>query len=187
MGRPARAAEASPASGTRCPARRRCPPTWSATYAGFGVDLFEGYGLTEAAPVVTVNLVPAESEAGWAEPKPGSVGRPLPGVEVRLLDSDGEEVEVGDLGILEVRGDNLFAGYWPDGAGGPDPDGWFATGDLAVADDDGDLYLVGRRGDLVLVNGFNVYPAEVEAVFSQAGRGSRGGGAGVPDAETAAI
>ncbi|HEX4727677.1 MAG TPA: AMP-binding protein, partial [Jatrophihabitans sp.] len=136
-----------------------------AAFAGFGVDLFEGYGLTEAAPVVTVNLVPAESGAGWAEPKPGSVGRPVPGVQVRLLDSDGEEVEAGDLGTLAVRGDNLFLGYWPDGAGGPDPDGWFATGDLAVADDDGDLYLVGRRGDLVLVNGFNVYPAEVEAVF----------------------
>jgi long-chain acyl-CoA synthetase len=137
------------------------------TYAGFGVRLFEGYGLTEAAPVVTVNLVPAEAGDGWADPKPGSVGRPLPGVEVRLLDSDGEEVEVGDLGLLEVRGANLFAGYWPDGAGGPAADGWFPTGDLAVADDDGDLYLVGRRGDLVLVNGFNVYPAEVEAVFSK--------------------
>ena len=66
-----------------------------------------------------------------------------------------------------MRGANLFTGYWPDGAGGPDADGWFATGDLAVADDDGDLYLVGRRSDLVLVNGFNVYPAEVEAVFGR--------------------
>ena len=83
------------------------------------------------------------------------------------MDSDGEEVEVGDLGLLEVRGANLFLGYWPDGADGPDPDGWFGTGDLAVADDDGDYYLVGRRSDLVLVNGFNVYPAEVEAVFSK--------------------
>ncbi|MEO6701226.1 MAG: AMP-binding protein, partial [Jatrophihabitantaceae bacterium] len=115
-------------------------------YAEFGVSLFEGYGLTEAAPVVTVNLVPAEAGNGWAEPKPGSVGRPLPGVQVRLVDTDDEEVEVGDLGVLEVRGPNLFLGYWPDGAGGPDADGWFETGDLAVADDDGDLYLVGRRG-----------------------------------------
>jgi long-chain acyl-CoA synthetase len=144
-------------------------------YANIGVPLFEGYGLTEAAPVITLNLTPAGSNDAtvqnnpdaWAEPKAGSVGRPLPGVEVRLVDGDGEIVEVGDLGLLEVRGANLFLGYWPDGADGPAPDGWFATGDLAVADDDGDYYLVGRRSDLVLVNGFNVYPAEVEAVFSK--------------------
>jgi long-chain acyl-CoA synthetase len=150
------------------------PADLVATYAEQGVPLFEGYGLTEAAPVVTVNLVTdAELPARWQPPKAGSIGRPLPGVEVRLLDSDGEVVEAGDLGTLEVRGANLFTGYWPDGTDGPvaseDPaeDGWFATGDLAVADDDGDYYLVGRRSDLVLVNGFNVYPAEVEAVFSR--------------------
>ncbi|HEX8305470.1 MAG TPA: AMP-binding protein [Jatrophihabitans sp.] len=137
-----------------------------ARYEAVGVPLFEGYGLTEAAPVITLNLTPTGPDS-WAAPKPGSVGRPLPGVEVRLVDSDGEEVEVGDLGFLEVRGENLFLGYWPDASGGPGEDGWFATGDLAVADDDGDYYLVGRRTDLVLVNGFNVYPAEVEAVFSK--------------------
>jgi long-chain acyl-CoA synthetase len=140
------------------------PPELIGRYAEVGVRLFEGYGLTEAAPVVTLNLSPAE-QGGWQQPKPGSVGRPLPEVEVRLVDSDGEPVEVGDLGLLEVRGQNLFLGYWPEGTDGPDPDGWFATGDLAVADDDGDYYLVGRRSDLVLVNGFNVYPAEVEAVL----------------------
>jgi long-chain acyl-CoA synthetase len=137
-----------------------------ARYEAVGVPLFEGYGLTEAAPVITLNLTPTGPD-GWADPKPGSVGRPLPGVEVRLVDSDGEVVEVGDLGLIEVRGANLFLGYWPDASGGPGEDGWFATGDLAVADDDGDYYLVGRRSDLVLVNGFNVYPAEVEAVFSK--------------------
>jgi long-chain acyl-CoA synthetase len=137
-----------------------------ARFEAVGVPLFEGYGLTEAAPVITLNLTPTGPDS-WAAPKPGSVGRPLPGVEVRLVDSDGEEVEVGDLGFLEVRGENLFLGYWPDASGGPADDGWFATGDLAVADDDGDYYLVGRRSDLVLVNGFNVYPAEVEAVFGK--------------------
>ncbi len=142
-------------------------PELVSTYAGFGVQLFEGYGLTEAAPVLTVNMVPVDGASGWAEPKAGSVGRPIPGVEARLLDGDGEQVEVGDLGLLVVRGDNLFTGYWPDGVDGPDSEGWFATGDLAVTDDDGDYYLVGRRGDLVLVNGFNVYPAEVEAVFGK--------------------
>jgi long-chain acyl-CoA synthetase len=104
-------------------------------------------------------------------------------VQVRLLDGDGEEVEAGDLGTLAVRGANLFTGYWPDSAGGPDPDGWFTTGDLAVADDDGDLYLVGRRGDLVLVNGFNVYPAEVEAVFAKLPGVREVAVLGVPNAE----
>ena len=138
-----------------------------ARYAELGVGLYEGYGLTEAAPVVTLNLTPDPAATGWLPPKAGSVGRPLPGVEVRLVEADGELAEPGDLGFIEVRGDNLFTGYWPDGAGGPDAEGWFGTGDLAVADDDGDYYLVGRRADLVLVNGFNVYPAEVEAVLAR--------------------
>jgi long-chain acyl-CoA synthetase len=142
-------------------------PELVSRYAEAGVPLYEGYGLTEAAPVVTSNLVPLSDGSGWAEPKPGSIGRALPGVEVRLMDDTEDEVEVGDLGLLEVRGPNLFAGYWPDSSGGPDAEGWFATGDLAVADDDGDYYLVGRRNDLVLVNGFNVYPAEVEAVLAK--------------------
>ena len=153
-------------------------------YAGIGVPLFEGYGLTEAAPVISLNLIPDGTATGWAEPKPGSVGRPLPGVEVRLLDADDEVVEAGDLGLLEVRGPNLFLGYWPDAADGPDADGWFSTGDLAVADDDGDYYLVGRRSDLVLVNGFNVYPAEVEAVFARLPGVAEVAVLGVSDTET---
>ncbi len=120
-----------------------------------GLPVFEGYGLTEAAPGVSSTLV-----GGVA--KPGSVGRPLPGVEVRLLDEEGSEVEDGDPGEIWIRGANLFDGYWPDGAGGPDADGWFGTGDVAYVDDDGDLVLVDRRKELVIVNGFNVYPREVE-------------------------
>jgi long-chain acyl-CoA synthetase len=72
----------------------------------------------------------------------------------------------GGPGEIEVRGANLFSGYWPDGADGPDPDGWWATADVAYADDDGDLHLVDRRTELILVSGFNVYPAEVEAVLA---------------------
>jgi long-chain acyl-CoA synthetase len=159
------------------------PPELTDRYAEVGVGLFEGYGLTEAAPVVTLNLSAAE-QGGWRQPKAGSVGRPLPGVQVRLVDSDGEVVEVGDLGLLEVRGENLFVGYWPDGSDGPDADGWFATGDLAVADDDGDYYLVGRRSDLVLVNGFNVYPAEVEAVFRKLPGVAEVAVLGEPDSDT---
>ncbi len=124
-----------------------------------GLPVFEGYGLTEAAPGVSSTLV-----GGIA--KPGSVGRPLPGVEVRLLDESGEEVEEGDPGEITVRGANLFSGYWPDAEGGPDDEGWFATGDVAFVDDDGDLVLVDRRKELVIVNGFNVYPREVEEALA---------------------
>jgi long-chain acyl-CoA synthetase len=155
-----------------------------ARYAEVGVGLYEGYGLTEAAPVVMLNLTPDPAGTGWLPPKPGSVGRPLPGVDVRLVEADGELAEPGDLGFLEVRGANLFTGYWPDGAGGPDADGWFATGDLAVTDDDGDYYLVGRRSDLVLVNGFNVYPAEVEAVLARLPGVREVAVLGLPDGES---
>jgi long-chain acyl-CoA synthetase len=125
-------------------------------YGQEGIVLSEGYGLTECAPAVTLN-------AGNA--KPGSIGRPLPGVEVELRDPDGEPVTDDDPGQLIVRGPNLFSGYWPDGADGPDEDGWFGTGDIGLWDEDGDLLLVGRTTELVVVNGFNVYPAEVEGVL----------------------
>ena len=125
-----------------------------------GHHVFEGYGLTETAPVLTTTLM---SEVA----KPGSIGRPVPGVELRLLDEKGRPVEEGDPGEIVVRGANLFSGYWPDGADGPDADGWFATGDVAVLDDDGDLHLVDRRRELILVSGFNVYPREVEEVLAQ--------------------
>jgi long-chain acyl-CoA synthetase len=124
-----------------------------------GHHVFEGYGLTETAPVLTTTLM---SEVA----KPGSIGRPIPGVEVKLLDERGAPVEEGDPGEVVVRGANLFSGYWPDGADGPDADGWFATGDVAVLDDDGDLHLVDRRRELILVSGFNVYPREVEDVIA---------------------
>jgi long-chain acyl-CoA synthetase len=123
-----------------------------------GQSVFEGYGLTETAPVLTSTLM---SEVA----APGSIGKPLPGVELRLLDEAGSAVEEGDPGEVVVRGANVFLGYWPDGADGPDADGWFATGDVAYADEDGDLHLVDRRQDLVLVSGFNVYPREVEDVL----------------------
>lgn len=132
------------------------PASLLAEYAERGVTLHEGYGLTETAPGVTLNRTG----------KGGSIGRPLPGVDIELRDQEDTPVmEEGDPGELFVRGPNLFSGYWPSGAGGPDVDGWFGTGDIAVRDDDGDLALVGRSSELVLVNGFNVYPAEVEAVL----------------------
>ena len=120
-----------------------------------GLPVFEGYGLTEAAPGVSSTLVDGVA-------KPGSVGKALPGVELRLVDEAGEPAEEGDPGEIVVRGPNLFSGYWPDGDGGPDAEGWYATGDVAYEDDEGDLVLVDRRKELVIVSGFNVYPREVE-------------------------
>lgn len=146
-----------------------------------GLPVYEGYGLTETGPVLTSTLV------GGA-PKAGSVGRALPGVEVRLVDTDGrpldlEEDEPG-TGLVAARGENLFSGYWPDGAHGPDASGWFRTGDVGFFDEDGDLHLVDRAGDLIIVNGFNVYPHEVEQVVAELEGVAESAAVGVPDERT---
>jgi long-chain acyl-CoA synthetase len=128
--------------------------------ARYGLELAEGYGLTEASPVVT-------SGVGHDAPD-GSIGLPLPGLLVRLIDRFGEDALVGDPGEIWVKGPNVFAGYWDD----PEAtratlteDGWLRTGDLAVVDDDGFLRLVDRAKDVIIVSGFNVVPAEVEGVL----------------------
>ena len=136
------------------------PELRRAIAARYGLVLAEGYGLTEASPAVT-------SGVGHQAPD-GSIGVPLPGLLVRLIDRFGEDALVGDPGEIWVRGPNVFRGYWDD----PDAtrtavteDGWLRTGDLAVVDDDGFLWLVDRAKDLIIVSGFNVVPAEVEAVL----------------------
>jgi len=127
----------------------------------FGVRITEGYGLTETAPVVTTAT---GSAAPW-----GSIGAPLAGVEVRLVGADGDDVLIGDAGEVWVRGPNVFAGYWEDPAATAevlDAEGWLHTGDVGVVDDEGNLYLVDRVKDIIIVSGFNVYPAEVEEVLA---------------------
>lgn len=127
----------------------------------FGVRLVEGYGLTETSPVVaTANGLP--------DAPLGSIGRPIRGIEMRLVDPDGDDVLIGDEGEVWVRGPNVFHGYWNDPeatAAALTPDGWLRTGDLAVVNDDGYLFLVDRAKDLIIVSGFNVYPAEVEEIL----------------------
>jgi long-chain acyl-CoA synthetase len=134
---------------------------FGALHERFELVVHEGYGLTEASPIV------ATSAIGRGEPALGSIGPPLPGVEVRLVDVDGTDVLPGDPGEIWVRGPNVFPGYWRDAEATRYvlKDGWLRTGDVAVADDAGALSLVDRAKDLVIVSGFNVYPAEVEDVL----------------------
>src|SRR5690606_15840597 len=120
----------------------------------------QGYGLTEAAPVVTTTLRSEKAQVG-------SVGAALPGIELRLVDETYREIETEDPGQIEIRGPNLFSGYWPDGADGPDEDGWWPTGDVGFLDQAGDLFLVDRVKELIIVSGFNVYPSEVEDVLRE--------------------
>ncbi len=123
----------------------------------FGVTVHDGYGLTEASPVVTTTAVGPDARSG-------SIGPPLPGVEVRLLDYDGKPALEGDPGEIVVRGPNVFAGYWNDAAASAVVlvEGWLHTGDIAVASPDGWLTLVDRAKDVVNVSGFSVFPGEVE-------------------------
>ncbi|MBD3945538.1 class I adenylate-forming enzyme family protein [Nocardioides ganghwensis] len=142
-----------------------------------GIPVHQGYGLTEAAPVVTSTLCSKEPHAG-------SVGAALPGIELRLVDETWGQVEGEDPGQIQVRGDNLFSGYWPDGSDGPDADGWYSTGDVGFLDASGDLFLVDRVKELVIVSGFNVYPTEVEDVIREVDGVADAAVIGVPDDET---
>ena len=125
-----------------------------------GVEIMEGYGLTESAPTISTN--------GNAEViRPGTVGKPLDGVEVRIVDDQERDVPAGEAGELLARGDNIFAGYWNNPVATREVirDGRFHTGDMARMDQDGYITIVDRKKDMILVSGFNVYPVEVENVL----------------------
>ena len=128
--------------------------------ARFGVEIAQGYGLTETSPIVTL---------GRGFPvRPTSVGRVLPGVEVALVDESGTPVDLGDEGEIVTRSPGVFAGYLDDietTESVLSEDGWLWTGDVGIFDEEGYLYLVDRVKDIVIVSGFNVYPAEVENVL----------------------
>jgi long-chain acyl-CoA synthetase len=131
----------------------------------FGVRIYEGDGPTECSPVTCVNPV-----GGLA--KPGTVGIPVPGVEMRIVNDDGEELPRGEVGEIVVRGANVMKGYWkrPDATAEVFRDGWFLTGDLGIEDEDGYFAIVDRKKDLIIVNGMNVYPRVVEeALYRFAG------------------
>ncbi|MFI6438039.1 long-chain fatty acid--CoA ligase [Streptomyces sp. NPDC050759] len=130
--------------------------------AAFGCPVAEGYGLSETSPVVTFGLIDGIR-------KPGSIGTPIDGVEVRLIDEQGKEVTQGQVGELVVRGPNVTPGYWnsPEANVAAFVDGWFRTGDLARCDDEGYYFIVDRKKDLIIRGGYNVYPREIEEVLYQ--------------------
>nr|WP_229416092.1 AMP-binding protein [Massilia sp. PDC64] len=127
-----------------------------------GVPLHNGYGLSEAAPTVSQTRLDAPRSDT-------SVGLPIPGVEVRVVDKDGQDVAAGEAGELWVRGPNLMRGYYrnPEAtAAALRPAGWLNTGDMARQGPDGALFIVGRTKELIIRSGFNVYPLEVETVLN---------------------
>ncbi len=131
--------------------------THTAFEARTGHRILERYGMTET------NMTTSNPYAG--ERRPGTVGPPLPGVEVKICDDNGNSLPSGEIGMLEVRGPNVFSGYWqmPDKTAAEiRPDGFFITGDLARIDPDGYVQIVGRDKDLIISGGFNIYPKEVE-------------------------
>jgi long-chain acyl-CoA synthetase len=145
--------------------------------AATGIPVHQGYGLTEASPIVTSTLCSAELQSG-------SVGAALPGIEIKLVDEVGLPPEGDDPGEIWIRGANVFSGYWPDGDGGPDAEGWWGTGDVGFLDASGDLFLVDRLKELVIVSGFNVYPVEVEEVIREVPGVAEAAVIGVEDAAT---
>ncbi|MCC3278602.1 long-chain fatty acid--CoA ligase [Arthrobacter sp. zg-Y40] len=142
----------------------------------FGIQLLEGYGLSETSPIVSFNL-PGEGR------RAGSIGKAVDGMEVRMLDPDGADVPVGEIGELSVRGEGVMKGYWrnDDATAAAIPDGWFRTGDLARFDEEDNIYIVDRKKDMILRGGYNVYPREVEEVLYEHPAVSEVAVIGVPD------
>jgi long-chain acyl-CoA synthetase len=126
----------------------------------FGCLVLEGYGLSETSPVASFNHPDSER-------KPGSIGTPIRGVEMRVVDEQGAEVPRGQVGEIAIRGHNVMKGYWrrPEETAKAIPDGWFRTGDIGRVDEDGYFAVVDRKKDLIIRGGYNVYPREVEEVL----------------------
>ena len=123
----------------------------------FGCIVLEGYGLSETSPVASFNHPHAER-------KPGSIGTPIRGVEMRLVDDEGGDVAAGEVGEIAIRGENVMKGYWnrPEDTAKAIPDGWFRSGDLARQDEDGYYFIVDRKKEMIIRGGYNVYPREIE-------------------------
>jgi len=126
----------------------------------FGCVLLEGYGLSETSPIASFN------RAG--QQRPGSIGVPIPGVEMRIQDDEGNEVATGEVGEIAIKGHNIMKGYWrrPEAtADCIDDEGWFKSGDLGRVDEDGFFFVVDRKKEMLIRGGYNVYPREIEEVL----------------------
>jgi long-chain acyl-CoA synthetase len=126
----------------------------------FGCTVLEGYGLSETSPVASFNHPDRER-------KPGSIGIPVEGVEMKVVDDEEREVPQGEVGEIVIRGHNVMKGYWkrPDATAEAIRDGWFHSGDMATMDADGYFFIVDRKKDMIIRGGYNVYPREVEEVL----------------------
>ena len=126
----------------------------------FGCVVLEGYGLSETSPVASFNHLDREH-------KPGSIGTPIHGVEMKVVDEDDNELPPGEVGEIVIRGHNVMKGYWnrPDATAEVMRGGWLHTGDMARVDDDGYFFIVDRKKDMIIRGGYNVYPREIEEVL----------------------
>lgn len=131
-----------------------------------GIHLLEGYGLTECAPLVTGNPYDLSDYSG-------AIGLPVPSTEVRIVDDEGNVLAYDQVGELQVRGPQVMQGYWQRPEATKEvinADGWLSTGDIVKFDEQGMLYIVDRKKDMILVSGFNVYPNEIEDVVALHGK-----------------
>jgi long-chain acyl-CoA synthetase len=142
----------------------------------FGCIILEGYGLSETSPVASFNHPDRER-------KPGSIGTPIRGVGMRVVDEFGKDVPPGEVGEIAISGHNVMKGYWrrPEATAEAIPDGWFRSGDLARVDEDGYFFIVDRRKDLIIRGGYNVYPREIEEVLYEHPAVAEAAVVGVPD------
>ena len=142
----------------------------------FGCKILEGYGLSETSPVASFNHPNRER-------KVGSIGTPVKGVEMRVVDEDGGDVEQGEVGEIVIKGPNVMKGYWrkDDATAETIKDGWFHTGDMAKVDEDGYFFIVDRKKELIIRGGYNVYPREVEEALYEHPAVQEAAVVGVPD------
>jgi long-chain acyl-CoA synthetase len=142
----------------------------------FDCKILEGYGLSETSPVASFNHPDRER-------KPGSIGTPIRGVEMKLVDDDGNDVDDGEVGEIAIKGHNVMKGYWnrPDATEEVMKDGWFHTGDMGKKDEDGYFFIVDRKKELIIRGGYNVYPREVEEVLYEHPAIQEAAVIGVPD------
>ena len=142
----------------------------------FDCIILEGYGLSETSPVASFNHPDRERKAG-------SIGTPIAGVEMKVVDDEGAEVAQGGVGEIVIRGHNVMKGYWnrADATADVMRDGWFATGDMATVDEDGYFFIVDRKKDMIIRGGYNVYPREIEEVLYEHPAVSEAAVVGVPD------